>query len=83
MSRRFEDVQAKRASEVSAAKGLLKRLEDRQRAEVLVWLCAYFDDAGTRIAPDRPRRRIVVDGVEYWLVRVPKLRSRPPTSGPD
>lgn len=51
---------------------VLKRLTQEQRARVLTWLCMYYDDEGQRYGVIK-RRRIAFDGVEYWIVRVPRL----------
>jgi hypothetical protein len=74
MSRRFEGVERRSGEDGTQAKGVLKRLSDRQRAQILVWLCYHFEDDGAKrpALPYRPRRRIVLDGIEYWLVGVPK-----------
>lgn len=50
---------------------VLKRLTEEQRARVLAWLCMYYDDAGERYGVIK-RRRIELDGAEFWLVHVPK-----------
>jgi hypothetical protein len=50
---------------------VLKRLSQEQRARVLAWLCMYYDDVGQRYGTIK-RQRIALDGIEYWLVRVPK-----------
>ena len=62
---------------VSAAtvKAMVKRLDPAGRALLLVWLCMYYQDDGAMFSPpqiSRRRKRITLDGVEYWLVRVPK-----------
>lgn len=49
---------------------VLKRLSPQQRARVLAWLCMYYDDDGQRYGVIK-RRRVGLDGIEYWLVRVP------------
>ena len=61
--------------DVDSAKAALKRLDNPERAYLLAWLCKYFTDDGTMFSPQisrAVRRRIVLDGVEYWLVRVPR-----------
>jgi hypothetical protein len=60
-----------------AVKDGLKRLDPESRAHVLAWLCMYYDDQGGMFSPQisRRRNRVTLDGVEYWLVRVPRTRS--------
>lgn len=57
-----------------AVKNVLKRLAPEPRANVLAWLCLYYDDRGAMFSSQisRRRQRIALDGVEYWLVRVPQ-----------
>jgi len=59
---------------VDEAKAQLKRLGDSERLLIMVWLCVYFDDEGALRSPQiaRKRRRIVLDGIGYWLVRISK-----------
>jgi len=63
-------------SPVSAAtvKAMVKRLDEAGRALLLAWLCMYYQDDGKMFSPQisRRRKRITLDGAEYWLVRVPK-----------
>ncbi|MGC2632953.1 MAG: hypothetical protein WA215_01945 [Candidatus Cybelea sp.] len=42
-------------------------------SRLLAWLLLYFNDDGMMYSPQISRRqqRIALDGVEYWLVRVP------------
>jgi hypothetical protein len=56
----------------------VKRLDPRDRAYLLAWLLLYFDDRGEIYSPQlsRRRQRIVLDGVEYWLVRAEKPTAR-------
>ena len=51
-----------------------KRLDPEDRARLLAWLLLYFNDDGMLYSPQisRRRQRITLDGVEYWLARVPK-----------
>jgi hypothetical protein len=55
-------------------KAALKVMRPDDRAHVLAWLCCYYQDDGAMFSPQlsRRRQRIVLEGVEYWLVRVPK-----------
>jgi hypothetical protein len=59
---------------VAAVKGTVKRLDDKGRAHLLAWLCMYYQDHGAMFSPqiNRKRQRIALDGIEYWLVKVPK-----------
>lgn len=59
---------------VAVVKATIKRLDDDGRAHLLAWLCMYYQDHGVMFSPqiNRRRQRIALDGVEYWLVRVPK-----------
>jgi hypothetical protein len=60
--------------DAQAARAAIKRLSPGDRAQLLAWLCLYFQDDGAMFSPQisRRRQRIAIDGVEYWLVRVPK-----------
>jgi hypothetical protein len=59
---------------VAVVKAQAKRLTEGDRAHLLAWLCVYYKDDGTMFSAQisRRRQRIILDGVEYWLVRVPK-----------
>lgn len=58
----------------AAVKAMAKRLDEAGRALLLAWLCMYYEDDGKMFSAQisRRRKRISLDGVEYWLVRVPK-----------
>ncbi|MGA8473564.1 MAG: hypothetical protein WB681_00720 [Candidatus Cybelea sp.] len=58
--------------DAQAARAAIKRLSPEDRA----WLCMYYQDSGSMFSPQisRRRQRIALEGVEYWLVRVPKRR---------
>lgn len=60
-----------------AIRAAAKRLRPEDRARLLAWLCLYYDDAGAMFSPQltRRRKRVAIDGVEFWLVRVPKRRT--------
>ena len=79
MSRRFQEIEERKSHDVDGAKAVLKALGDRERAFLIAWLCKYFDDEGVRLSPPagKQRRTFTIDGVEFWLVRVPK---RTPTT---
>ena len=57
-----------------AVRAAIKRLSPDDRARVLQWLALYYDDTGAMFSPQISRRgqRIVLEGIEYWLVRMPK-----------
>jgi hypothetical protein len=84
VGRRYEEVADEQARHnIDGAKAALKRLGARERAYLLAWLCKYFSDQGEIFSPQitaARRRRIVLDGIEYWLVRAPQPPKRP---GPD
>jgi hypothetical protein len=52
----------------------VKRLDPADRARLLAWLLLYFNDDGSLYSPQisKRRQRITLDGIEYWLVRLPK-----------
>jgi hypothetical protein len=79
MSRRYQEIEESARRDVDGAKAALKRLGDRERALVIAWLCKYFGDEGAMLSPQisKRRRTVVIDEVEYWLVRVPNGRRRP------
>lgn len=60
--------------DLTATKVAIKHLSDADRANLLAWLLIYFDDRGMMYSPQisRRRKRITLDGAEYWLVQVPK-----------
>lgn len=59
-----------------AVRAAIKRLSPEARAQALAWLCLYYKDDGSMFSAQiaERRRRIAIDGVEYWLVRVPNRR---------
>jgi hypothetical protein len=64
-------------SDPTVVKELAKRLAPEDRACLLAWLLLYFNDDGMLYSPQisRRRQRIALDGVEYWLARMPKKPS--------
>jgi hypothetical protein len=78
MSRRYQEIEEKARRDVDGAKAALKCLGDRERAFVLAWLCKYFGDEGAMLSPQisKQRRMIVIDGIEFWLVPVPKRKGK-------
>jgi hypothetical protein len=77
MSRRYQEIEQQQRHDVNDAKAALKRLGDRERAFLITWLCKYFGDDGAMLSPQisKQRRSVVIDGVEFWLVRIPKRRA--------
>ncbi len=73
MSRRYQEIEERRARDIAGAKTTLKALGDRERAYLMMWLLKYFEDSGTMRSPQagKARRTIVLDGEEFWLVRMP------------
>jgi hypothetical protein len=63
--------------DAQAVRAAIKRLSPEDRARLLAWLCLYYEDNGGMFSPQisRRRQRIALDGVEYWLVRVPRGRA--------
>jgi len=77
MPERPKDDEKLARPDVDIAKAALKGLDNPERAYLLAWLCKYFGDDGAMFSPQiarARRRRIVLDGVEYWLVQVPRPR---------
>jgi hypothetical protein len=60
--------------DADAVRAAIKRLSPEDRARLLAWLALYYDDTGMMFSPQisRRRQRITLDGIEYWLIRVPK-----------
>jgi hypothetical protein len=61
---------------VAAVKDRLKELSPESRAFVMAWLLKYYADNGSMYSPSitQERRRITLDGEEFWLARAPKRR---------
>ena len=53
---------------------MVKGLDSAGRTLLLAWFCTYYQDDGAMFSPQisRRRQRIAINGIEYWLVRVPK-----------
>jgi hypothetical protein len=60
--------------DAKAVKAAIKRLSPEARAQTLAWLCLYYKDDGSMFSAQisQRRQRIAIDGVEYWIGRVPK-----------
>jgi hypothetical protein len=81
VGRRYEEeVSDQRYREnLEGTKTALKRLAAGHPAHLLAWLCKYFGDNGEIFSPQisaARRRRIILDGAEYWLVRIPQPPKR-------
>ena len=57
--------------DVATIKTVIKRLAPKDRANLLRWLCLYYDDKGERVGIIK-RQRIAIKEIEFWLVRIPK-----------
>jgi hypothetical protein len=59
---------------VAKAKALLKELSPEGRAFIMAWLVKFYGDTGMMYSPTitQRRKRVTIDDVEFWLVRVPK-----------
>jgi hypothetical protein len=55
--------------DLTAVKAAIKRLAPADRANVLRWLCLYFDDRGERYNTIK-RRRVAIEGEEHWVVKI-------------
>lgn len=60
--------------DATAVKAAIKYLTPDDRARLLAWLLLYYDDRGMMFSQQisRRRSRITLDGIEFWLARVPK-----------
>jgi hypothetical protein len=60
--------------DLTAVKVAVKHLSPEDRAQLIAWLLLYYKDDGTMFSRQvgRRRRRIMLDGVEYWLTRLPR-----------
>ena len=60
--------------DATAVKAAVKHLTSNDRAALIAWILLYYQDDGTLFSQQirQRRRRIVLDGVEYWLVKLPK-----------
>jgi hypothetical protein len=63
---------------VTAVKLAVKHLAPKDRALLIAWMLLYYQDDGAMFSPQisRRRARIGLDGIEYWLPRVPKRSTR-------
>jgi hypothetical protein len=60
--------------DVTAVKVAIKHLSPNDRAWLLAWMLLYYRDDGAMFSPQigRRRDRIMLNGTEFWLARVPK-----------
>jgi hypothetical protein len=60
--------------DATAVRAAIKHLAPEDRARLLAWMLLYYQDDGSMFSPQisRRRRRVTIDGVEYWLSRIPK-----------
>jgi hypothetical protein len=58
---------------VARVKTAIKELSPEGRAFVIAWLVKYYGDNGMMFSPSitQERRRVTIDGQNYWLVKAP------------
>jgi hypothetical protein len=61
---------------MDVVKDRIKLLHESDRSKLLAWLAYYYQDDGKMYPPqiNRHRRRVTIDGDEFWLVRVPRKK---------
>jgi hypothetical protein len=61
--------------DVTAVKVAIKHLNPDDRAFLIAWMLLYYQDDGAMFSPkvSRRRDRITLNGIEFWLARVPRL----------
>jgi hypothetical protein len=61
--------------DVTAVKVAIKHLSPQDRAFLIAWMLLYYQDDGAMFSPkvSRRRDRITLNGIEFWLARVPRL----------
>jgi hypothetical protein len=61
---------------VAKVKTALKELSPESRAFVIAWLLKFYGDNGMMFSPSitQERRRVTIDGEEFWLAHAPKRR---------
>ena len=74
MARRMFPLSEPDSMAVAKVKSALKELSPEGRAHILKWLTKYYGDNGMMYSPSitQERRRVTIDGTEYWLVTAPK-----------
>lgn len=57
---------------LTAVKVAVKHLNPEHRAMLLAWLLLYYKDDGLMFSQQisQRRKRIALDGVDYWLAKV-------------
>ncbi|MBV8344738.1 MAG: hypothetical protein JO190_07065 [Candidatus Eremiobacteraeota bacterium] len=60
--------------DATAVRAAIKSLTPEDRARLIAWMLLYYRDDGAMFSPQisRRRKRVTIDGVEYWLTRIPK-----------
>jgi hypothetical protein len=60
--------------DAQTVRAAIKRLSPEDRARTLAWLCLYYQDNGMMFSRQisRRRKRVTIDEVAYWLVRIPQ-----------
>jgi hypothetical protein len=60
--------------DVTAVKVAIKHLSPEDRAFLIAWMLLYYQDDGAMFSPiSRRRDRITLNGIEFWLARIPRL----------
>ncbi len=61
--------------DVTAVKVAIKHLSAKDRAFLIAWMLLYYQDDGAMFSPkvSRRRDRITLNGIEFWLARIPRL----------
>jgi hypothetical protein len=64
--------------DVTAVKVAIKHLDPNDRALLIAWLLLYYRDDGAMFSPQITRRRdrIMLNGIEFWLARVPRRQRK-------
>src|ERR1700722_4455550 len=65
------------AADLGAIKARIKQMDESDRSKLLAWLSYFYKDDGKMSPPQisRHRRRVTIDGDDFWLVRVPHPQS--------
>lgn len=73
MGRGHERYLEERRQRVLMLQDALAKLDSVQCAYLIRWLVKHFNDDGlaARLPGREQRRRMTLDGEEYWLVRIP------------
>jgi hypothetical protein len=70
----FERPDQELTRDITAVKAAVKHLIPDDRAHLIAWMLLYYRDDGSMYSQQISRRRdrITLNGVDYWLSRVPK-----------